>query len=238
MAHKDITTKTILKHIVKDIAHYIFHLDLESAEIIETEYPCVEKRHADWVVQAKQGKREFILHIEIQNDNQCLMPLRMLRYYTDIALAYQKIKDIEQYLIYIGKDKLSMPDGLCHKNHQYLPSCEIGLERGEARGEANIIRNMLTQFNDQQIHDITSIHLDSVENKPLFFQSEWQYPLLVRSKEINGTMFVLCHLSSNFFVCLFRTFQVRSGGFPLHPLKGRSVQIIKLSKSLLDHSKA
>ena len=33
MAEKDITTKTILKHIVKDIAHYIFHLDLEQAEI-------------------------------------------------------------------------------------------------------------------------------------------------------------------------------------------------------------
>jgi len=80
MAEKDITTKAILKHIVKDIAHYIFHLDLDQAEIIETEYQRVEKRHADLVVQAKQGERKFILHIEIQNDNQAIMPLRMMRY--------------------------------------------------------------------------------------------------------------------------------------------------------------
>jgi len=119
MGKKDITTKTILKHIVKDIARYIFHLDLDNAEIIETEYPRVEKRHADLVVQAKQGEREFILHIEIQNDNQTIMPLRMMRYYTDIALSYPKITDIEQYLIYIGKDTLTMPDGIDNKNQQY-----------------------------------------------------------------------------------------------------------------------
>ena len=119
MAEKDITTKTILKHIVKDIAHYIFHLDLDSADFIETEYQRVEKRHADLVVQAKQAERNFILHIEIQNDNQSIMPLRMMRYYTDIALSYPRITDIEQYLIYIGKNTLTMPDGINNKNHQY-----------------------------------------------------------------------------------------------------------------------
>jgi len=119
MAKKDITTKSILKHIVKDIAHYIFQLDLDEAEILETEYQRVEKRHADLVINARQGKRQFILHIEIQNDNQAIMPLRMMRYYTDIALSYPKIKDIEQYLIYIGKDTLTMPDGINNKNHQY-----------------------------------------------------------------------------------------------------------------------
>jgi len=119
MAKKDITTKKILKHIVKDIAHYIFHLNLDEAEILETEFQRVEKRHADLVISAREGQRDFILHIEIQNDNQSIMPLRMMRYYTDIALSYPKYNDIEQYLIYIGKDSLTMPDGINNKNHQY-----------------------------------------------------------------------------------------------------------------------
>ena len=80
MAKKDITTKKILKHIVKDIAHYIFHLNLDEAEILETEFQRVEKRHADLVISAREGQRDFILHIEIQNDNQSIMPLRMMRY--------------------------------------------------------------------------------------------------------------------------------------------------------------
>jgi len=119
MAKKDITTKAILKHIVQDIAHYIFHLDLDSAELLDTESQRVEKRQADLVIQATQGQRDFILHIEIQNNNQAIMPLRMLRYYTDIALGFPKVKEIEQYLIYIGKDKLTMADGITNKHQQY-----------------------------------------------------------------------------------------------------------------------
>jgi len=119
MAEKDITTKKILKHIVKDIAHYVFNIKLDEAEILETEYQRVEERRADLVIKARQGQRIFILHIEIQNDNQAIMPLRMMRYYTDIALAYPDISDIEQYLIYIGKDSLRMPAGIENNNHQY-----------------------------------------------------------------------------------------------------------------------
>ncbi len=80
MAHKDITTKKILKHIVKDIAQYIFHLTLDEAEILETEYQRVEERRADLVI-----------------NNQVLIPLRMMRYYTDIALSYPKIKEIVRF---------------------------------------------------------------------------------------------------------------------------------------------
>ena len=51
----------------------------------------------------------FILHIEIQNHNDLTMPLRMLRYFTDIQLAYPT-EPIHQHLIYIGKERLTMPD--------------------------------------------------------------------------------------------------------------------------------
>ena len=83
MGDKDITSKHILKHIVLDMAQYLLEMKLDSAEILETEQQRVEDRRADLVVKATQKDRTFILHIEIQNDNQNIMPLRMLRYYTD-----------------------------------------------------------------------------------------------------------------------------------------------------------
>ncbi len=80
MGHKDITSKYILKHIVLDMAQYLLNMKLDSAEILETEKQRVEERRADLVVKATQKQNEFILHIEVQNDNQSKMPIRMLRY--------------------------------------------------------------------------------------------------------------------------------------------------------------
>ncbi len=54
---------------------------------------------------------EFLLHVEIANNNAADMPLRMLRYYTDIRFAGHP-GPIRQFLIYIGTDPLTMPAGL------------------------------------------------------------------------------------------------------------------------------
>ena len=47
--------------------------------------------------------------MELQNDNHKHMPLRMLRYYTDLALEHED-EEINQHLLYIGKAPLTMPD--------------------------------------------------------------------------------------------------------------------------------
>jgi len=54
---------------------------------------------------------EFLLHVEIANSNATNMPLRMLRYYTDIRFTGHS-GPIRQFLIYIGVDPLTMPTGL------------------------------------------------------------------------------------------------------------------------------
>ena len=46
------------------------------------------------------------------------MPLRMLRYYTDIRLSGFG-EPLHQYLIYIGKDRLTMPDGIEEPGFRY-----------------------------------------------------------------------------------------------------------------------
>ena len=58
----------------------------------------------------KEGDgKSYILHVEIQNDNRHDMPLRMMRYFSDIALAHVG-ETIVQYLLYIGKAPMTMSD--------------------------------------------------------------------------------------------------------------------------------
>lgn len=112
MGDKDIISKQIFKTLVRDFAIYLFNLPVTEVELLETAQERVEDRRADLV--AKVGMADggtFILHIEIQNDNHKLMPVRMLRYLADLMLDYPALP-IRQYLVYIGKPSLKMADGL------------------------------------------------------------------------------------------------------------------------------
>ena len=60
----------------------------EAIELLETQNQRVEDRRADLVARMRGANgEEFLLHTEISNNNDADMPLRMLRYYTDIRLA-------------------------------------------------------------------------------------------------------------------------------------------------------
>jgi len=84
---------------------------------LETQNQRIEDRRANLVarVRATDGE-ESLLHIEIANNNAADIPLRMLRYYTDIRLADIRLAGhsgpIRQFLIYIGTNPLTMPAGL------------------------------------------------------------------------------------------------------------------------------
>ena len=122
MAKKDIVSKQVIKHLTVDLAHYLLNLDIDPdrLELLQTEQQRIEDRRADLVALAvdRATAGEFILHIEIQNDNQAEMPLRMLRYYTDIRLGYPGY-ELRQFLVYIGKPALTMAAGIDEPTHQY-----------------------------------------------------------------------------------------------------------------------
>ena len=118
MGNQDIVSKAILKRLAVDIAQILFGLDVTDAEIIETEYQRIEERRSDLVARMSSAKESFILHIEIQNDNLKTMPARMLRYRSEIILSHPD-NDIRQYLIYIGRDRLTMADGMEQRGLSY-----------------------------------------------------------------------------------------------------------------------
>ena len=119
MADKDIVSKDLLKRIAVDIARMLLHLDVDSAEIIETEYHRIEDRRADLVAHMSGEEGEFILHIEVQNDNDKKMAQRMLRYRSDIIAARPAL-DVRQYLLYIGKSAFSMAEGIQQTGLDFL----------------------------------------------------------------------------------------------------------------------
>ena len=112
---KDITTKETIKTITQDISKYILHLDVTDIKFIDKELQRIEKREADIVALCKIDGIESILHLEIQNSNDKIMSNRMLRYYTDIKHLYDNLP-IHQYLVYIGKPKLSMKENIDELN--------------------------------------------------------------------------------------------------------------------------
>lgn len=112
MAEKDIVSKEVLQHLAADIANILLELDVEhdSVELLQTEQQRVESRRADMVarMRKRQTGEKLILHVEIQNANDNTMPVRMLRYLSDILLQYPE-EMVYQYVVYIGKRPLNMP---------------------------------------------------------------------------------------------------------------------------------
>ena len=112
MTAKDIISRDTLKRLTTDFAHHLLGLDAEAIELLETQNQRIEDRRADLVARIRETDgEEFLLHVEIANNNTTDMPLRMLRYYTDIRFAGHR-GPIRQFLIYIGADRLTMLAGL------------------------------------------------------------------------------------------------------------------------------
>nr|VFK42417.1 MAG: Predicted transposase YdaD [Candidatus Kentron sp. TC] len=121
MADKDIVSKETIRRLAVDLVTYLLELpiDPDSLEVLPTEHQRVEDRRADLVVKLRDRAGEsFLLHIEIQNNNDDTMPFRMLRYMSDILLAHPGLP-LRQYLIYIGQEPLTMPDGVTGPDFRY-----------------------------------------------------------------------------------------------------------------------
>ena len=119
MPNKDLISKQLLRQLAVDFSNQLFGLNIVEAELLSSEQPRVEERRADLVARVKNREgKSYILHVELQNDNQKNMPLRMMRYYTDLALEHEN-EEIEQHLLYIGKAPLAMSDQVQARKWRY-----------------------------------------------------------------------------------------------------------------------
>nr|VFJ54608.1 MAG: Predicted transposase YdaD [Candidatus Kentron sp. DK] len=114
MSDKDIVSKETIRRLAVDLATYLLELpiDPDSLEVLATEHQRVEDRRADLVVKLRNREGEpFVLHVEIQSSNDNTMPIRMIRYMSDILLAHPGLP-LHQYVIYMGANSPTMSDGI------------------------------------------------------------------------------------------------------------------------------
>ncbi|MEZ5479141.1 MAG: hypothetical protein R3E95_17155 [Thiolinea sp.] len=164
MGERDIISKQALRRLAVDIANLLLDLnvDPDNVELLETEQQRVELRRADMVVRLQEADtgNPFILHLEIQNDNHRQMPLRMLRYYTDIQFGWPQ-EEVRQYLLYIGSDKLRMASTLKTPNLEYhyqildihTVDCEILLRRDDPDA---LVLAILCDFRGRNPQDVVN----------------------------------------------------------------------------------
>jgi hypothetical protein len=114
MPTMDVISKKLICQVVQGMAHHLFGLGIVELTELPTEMQRVEARQADIVMKAEDQSGEiFILHLELQSTNHPHMPLRMLRYYTDIALANPGLV-VHQYVVYTGQAPLKMTNQIIH----------------------------------------------------------------------------------------------------------------------------
>ena len=144
----DIVTKTIIKEIAYDISKYIIGIDVdENLTLLEQEFDVVEKRESDILFKSADN----IIHIEMQNSNNKNMPIRMLRYYSDILLKYKEY-NIFQYVIYTGKSRCNVEDKIvrdkCDFNYTLIDMAKMDCEEFlNSDNPASVALSILCDFN-------------------------------------------------------------------------------------------
>jgi len=174
MAAKDIISRDTFKHLTNDLAKHLLGLEAEAIELLETQNQRVEDRRADLVARMRgRDGEEFLLHVEIVNNNASDMPLRMLRYYTDIRLAGHK-GTIRQFVIYIGPRALAMPDHIVEPERLDYRFDVVDMHRVDCSG-------LLIQDNPDAL--VLAVLCDFGEREP---QQVVNY-IVGRLKELIGT---------------------------------------------------
>ena len=71
MPDKDLISKQLLQRILIGFGNRLFDLNIVEAELLSNEQARIESRRADLVARVKEADgKSYILHVEIQNDNQ------------------------------------------------------------------------------------------------------------------------------------------------------------------------
>ena len=130
-----------------------------------------------------------ILHFEIQNSNDKDMIFRMLRYYVDIKNIYKTLP-VNQYLIYIGKEKFNMQNKLnCDKiNYEYEVidfkkiDCEYFLKSDSPDG---VILAILCDFKDKEPIEVVSEIIKRLKRLDEFRYKKYLMSLEILSENRN-----------------------------------------------------
>lgn len=110
--------KKTFSRVYQSIIHRLLGLDTRNAVKIPTSFSKTKEKRSDFAVKVSPlNKKPHIVHVEFQTENDKNMDKRELGYYCDYYAEYNL--EIIQYLIYLGKGKLTMPTEIEHENLKF-----------------------------------------------------------------------------------------------------------------------
>lgn len=216
---KDVVTKNLIEALAACLVTRLLKMPVvpDSIEWLDTAQHRVESRRADMVVrmQASADQPPCLLHLEIQNSNVTTMPLRMLRYYTDIRLRWPE-QPLQQYLIYTGRKKLNMPDGLPDFNYRYelidMRTIDCALLLSEDTPDALVLA-ILCDFKERSARDIISyiikrLHQLTLEQDEAFRRYLHMLELLSENRDLQDTVKETEQMLTDFNIENLPSFQI------------------------------
>lgn len=202
MGQKDVISKSILQRILLDMAVYLFQLDLVDAELLATETPRIEERRADLVAKVTPARgRPFLLHLEIQSVNDRRMAGRMLRYLSDVHLAYPGYR-VHQCLVYIGARRWRMAAGLDSPQLHYRYAV-VDMRTVDYRGlyasdqPDAVVLAILGDFGDEAPQDVVRRLLEKLRALTGADERRWRdclqmLEILADNRQLNHTLQETC----------------------------------------------
>ncbi len=234
---KDIVTKSLIEELAVCLVTHLLKIPVvpDSIEWLDTEQHRIEGRRADMVVRMQSDEQHapVLLHLEIQNNNHPQMPLRMLRYYTDIRLRWPQ-ESLRQYLIYTGREKLTMPAGLPEFNYRYelidMRTIDCALLLGEDTPDALVLA-ILCDFKGRSAKDIVSYIIKRLyqlthERDATFRRYLHMLELLSENRDLQDTVKETEQMLTDFNIENLPSFQIAME-------KGRELERRRSAKKLI-----
>jgi hypothetical protein len=111
----DNVLKKTFSRVYESIIHKLLGLDMKNVVKIPTSFSRTKEKRSDFAIKVSRPyEKPHIVHVEFQSDNDKNMDKRELGYYGDYYWEYNL--EIIQYVIYLGKGKVTMPTEINHKN--------------------------------------------------------------------------------------------------------------------------
>lgn len=108
----DTLIKDIFADGSEDLINYFGNLEVSLVGDLKIEFPQVETRISDLVLEAASDQGPLAVHLEFQSRNDREMPYRMLRYALEIHKTYRL--PVYQIVIYFGRWEMNMNDTISY----------------------------------------------------------------------------------------------------------------------------
>ncbi|MBF0345516.1 MAG: hypothetical protein HQL06_14980 [Nitrospirae bacterium] len=124
--------KELMEGIERPLIEKVLGIKADKVSRLNVVTQLTDEREADFVLKVENdGDAPYIIHAEVQSTNDTKMVNRMLRYFVHIYTLHELV--VKQYVIYIGKDRMTMKSTLdmsdIHYRYKLIDMRDVACEQ-------------------------------------------------------------------------------------------------------------